>query len=231
MPVSNHPASDPITLAMKPVLLPDVGGLPADADRGVRLVSAAYDLLAEEGLEGLTVRAVLARTGLARRAFYDRFGGKDDLVLAVFEQTLRLAADHFRHEAALRESPVDGLREIVTGIIMGPLSYAAEDVEAGDRRSAALAHEHLRLAESRPAELQAALSPLVDLVALHISRGTAAGQLRACDPALAARLVYNLVSTTVHTALLSAQGLSPDVARRRQLAADIWEFCHRALAA
>lgn len=231
MAVPNTTASDPITIAMKPALIADVAGRPVEVDRGVRLVSAAYDLLAEEGLEGLTVRAVLARTGLARRAFYDRFGGKDDLVLAVFEQTLRLAANHFREQASLRESPVEGLREIVTGIIMGPLSYAAEDVEAGDRRSAALAHEHLRLAESHPAELQAALSPLVDLIALHISRGMAEGQFRDCDPVLAARLVYNLVSTTVHTALLSAQGLSPDVARRRQLAADIWEFCHRALAA
>ncbi|MFD2429696.1 hypothetical protein ACFSUK_19240 [Sphingobium scionense] len=38
-------------------------------DRNQQIVAAAYDLLDEEGLEGLTIRAVLQRTGLARRAF------------------------------------------------------------------------------------------------------------------------------------------------------------------
>ena len=57
-------------------------------DRNQQIVAAAYDLLDEEGLEGLTIRAVLQRTGLARRALYDRFAGKDDLVLAVFDHTI-----------------------------------------------------------------------------------------------------------------------------------------------
>src|SRR6185437_5015781 len=68
----------------------------ASPDRARLLISAAYDLLESEGLEGLTIRAVLKRTGLARRAFYERFAGKDDLVLAVFEQTIGLAASHYQ---------------------------------------------------------------------------------------------------------------------------------------
>ena len=60
---------------------------PATSDDGTEclrkqsIVEAAYALLDEEGLEGLTIRAMLKRTGLARRAFYERFAGKDDLVL------------------------------------------------------------------------------------------------------------------------------------------------------
>lgn len=205
--------------------------LHAESDRTAKLIAAAYDLLEQDGLEGLTIRAVLSRTGLARRAFYDRFGGKDDLVLAVFEQTLRQAAGYFQRLADEAATAVDALREIVNGIVMGRLSFTGASAETGDRRSAALAQEHLRLAESHPAELQAALSPLLDLIAQHIERGIAAGELRPCDPALAARLVYNLVSTTVHTQLLSEQGLNPDPDRRKQLAAEIWEFCRRALIA
>src|SRR4051794_238566 len=67
-------------------------------DRSRQIIGAAYELLADEGLEGLTIRAVLKRTGLSRRAFYERFSGKDDLVLGVFEQTIRLAALHYSHE-------------------------------------------------------------------------------------------------------------------------------------
>lgn len=210
---------------------PVSGALRAVEDRAGLLVAAAYDLLEDEGLEGLTIRAVLARSGLARRAFYDCFAGKDDLVLAVFEQTLRLAAEYFQQMAEKADNPMDGLRQIVTGIVMGRLSLMDPGERASDRRSAALSQEHLRLADSHPAELQAALSPLLDLIARYVASGIACGQMRPCDPALAARLVYNLVSTTVHTELLSELGLSPDAARRRALATDIWEFCRRALVA
>src|ERR1700720_3797553 len=63
-------------------------------ERSRKLVDAGYELLEEQGLEGLTIRAVLKRTGLSRRAFYERFEGKDDLVLAVFEHTIIAAASH-----------------------------------------------------------------------------------------------------------------------------------------
>src|SRR5580658_7265774 len=64
-------------------------------ERSRQIVDAAYELLEEEGLEGLTIRAVLSRTGLSRRAFYERFADKDDLVLAVFEHTIRMATSQY----------------------------------------------------------------------------------------------------------------------------------------
>jgi hypothetical protein len=47
-----------------------------------------------------------------------------------------------------------------------------------------------------------------------------------------ATLIYNLVSTTVHTELLAQESAPPDRAQRAQrarLAADLWEFCRRAI--
>ena len=49
-------------------------------ERSRQIVDAAYELLEEEGLEGLTIRAVLTRTGLSRRAFYERFADKAAIV-------------------------------------------------------------------------------------------------------------------------------------------------------
>ena len=63
------------------------------------IIAAANDLLEEVGLDGLTIRAILKRTGLARRAFYERFAGKDDLVLAVFDTTLEENLRLARREA------------------------------------------------------------------------------------------------------------------------------------
>jgi AcrR family transcriptional regulator len=200
--------------------------------RASRLVEAAYDLLDEGGLEGLTIRAVLSRTGLARRAFYDNFSGKDDLVLAVFEQTIRLATSYYRSLAATTVDPMERLSVIVSSIALGAADIDPDDEGgSGHQRNAALAREHLRLADSRPLELQQALAPLLDLIAQYLRDGLAAGQIRACDPEMTASLIYNLLSTTMHTELIAQQGDRPDRVHRLAMAAEIWEFCRRAIAA
>lgn len=198
--------------------------------RSRRIVAAAYELLDEAGLEGLTIRAVLSRTGLSRRAFYERFVGKDELMLAVFERTISLAAEHYRQQFRAVPDPVERLRLIVTHIVLGNGASVVEG-EFTNRRGAAMSREHLRLAESRPDALQRALSPLMSLIAQQLEDGMQAGLVRRDSATQLATLVYNLVATTVHTELLAHESLRPDPLRRQQLAHDLWEFCRRAIAA
>jgi AcrR family transcriptional regulator len=200
-------------------------------DREHRIVAAAYDLLDVEGLEGLTIRAVLARTGLARRAFYECFSGKDDLVLAVFETTLLGAAEYYAALAERLGDPLESIREIAQGIVLGRYNLEQDPGESIDRRSAAMAREHLRLAETRPDELQAALRPLLDFIAGQVRAGIRSGQLREADPDLQARLIYNIVATTAHTELIAQDRKGSDRERRRALAENLWEFCRRAIVA
>ena len=200
-------------------------------ERSRKIVPAAYELLEEHGLEGLTIRAVLERTALSRRAFYERFEGKDDLVLAVFEHTIRTAASRLTELANTTADPLERLRVIITYIVFGNLTVAAPDGAQSNRRAAALSREHLRLAESRPADLQAALRPLHAVITQQLSDGMQSGCIRRDDPQRMAALVYNLVSTTVHTELLAQESARPDLAQRTRLAEDIWEFCRRAITA
>lgn len=224
----DQPAADAATLDRSQAW--DERAAAGGEPRSRQIIEAAYDLLDEAGLEGLTIRAVLARTGLSRRAFYERFSGKDDLVVAVFEQTLRLAADHFREQVQGVADPMARLELIVISIVLGTRTGEV-DLEKSDRRGAAMSREHLRLAEARPDDLQAALRPLIALIAQQLSDGMAAGVVREYAPQRLAALVYNLVSTTVHTELLAEETGQPDRSRRVQLARDIWEFCRRAIAA
>jgi AcrR family transcriptional regulator len=200
-------------------------------ERSRKIVQAAYELLEDQGLEGLTIRAVLKRTGLSRRAFYERFEGKDDLVLAVFEHTIRSAASYLAELVRTTADPMERLRVIVTSLVFGNLTLAAPDGAQSNRRAAALSREHLRLADSRPADLQAALGPLHAVITQQLSDGMQAGCVRSDDPQRMAALVYNLVSTTVHTELLAQESAPPDRVQRTRLAEDIWEFCRRAIAA
>jgi AcrR family transcriptional regulator len=199
--------------------------------RSRQMVEAAYHLLEAEGLQGMTIRAVLKKTKLSRRAFYQRFAGKDDLVMAVFEQTIRLATRHYGEQIRSLPDPMQRLRLIVTCIALGSSTLRPEDTRQSSRRAAAMTREHLRLAESRPADLQAALSPLIALIARQLSSGIEAGLVRDEDPQRMATLVYNLVSTTVHAELLAQENTQPDRAYRAQLASDVWEFCRRAISA
>ena len=199
-------------------------------ERSRQIVDAAFGLLEEEGLEGLTIRAVLKQTGLSRRAFYERFADKDELVLAVFEHTIRVATRRYSEQVAGLADPMERLKLIVMSLVLGKNSSGATDRGERGRRAAAMSREHLRLAESRPDDLQAALSPLLSLIARQLSDGMDSGAVRRCDPQRLAALVYNLVSTTAHTELLAQKTARPDWARRVRLATDTWEFCRRALA-
>jgi AcrR family transcriptional regulator len=199
-------------------------------ERSRRIVEAAYDLLDEEGLEGLTIRAVLEKTGLSRRAFYERFAGKDDLMLAAFEQTIWLAARHYREQVAALADPMARINLIFTCLVLGQ-SNLQDTGGHSNRRAAAMSREHLRLGESRPDELQAALNPLITLIAEQLSSGMKVGLVRDGVPQRLAALVYNLVSTTLHTELLAQKGSRGDRGRRTKLAAEIWEFCRRAIVA
>jgi AcrR family transcriptional regulator len=192
------------------------------------IIAAANELLDEEGLDGLTIRAMLKRTGLARRAFYERFVSKDDLVLAVFEETLAQAAAFFAGEIAQLADPLARIGFIVIGLIMGALD---SEGGMGVRRVSAIVREHMRLAEARPAELDKALRPLLQVIADQISEGIRTGQLRECDPVLQATLIYNLVATTIHPDLLGNGPGRMASDHRQKLADEIWEFCRRAIVA
>jgi AcrR family transcriptional regulator len=189
--------------------------------RSRRLVDAATEILRREGVDGLTVQAVVERAGLSLRAFYQRFAGKDELLLAVFEETMRDAAVHLRAEIAPFSDPLERLRVLVTGIFLR--SHSA-DVLA---QSVPLSHEHLRLAEARPAELRHAIEPLIALLAEQVETGMRAGVVREGDPRRLAVLIHHLVAGQIHGVLLGT--VTEDDAERS--GEELWQFCLRAIRA
>ena len=54
--------------------------------RSSKFLAAAIELLNETGRVDFTVQNVVERSKLSLRAFYQHFGGKDELVLAIFEE-------------------------------------------------------------------------------------------------------------------------------------------------
>ena len=106
-------------------------GVSADdrrARRRAQLVEAGLDVLGADGLANTTMTAVCARAGLTERYFYESFGGRDELLIAIFDAFSAEATDAAL--AALAAAPPDLLARCRAA------AGAIIDVLTGDPRKA-----------------------------------------------------------------------------------------------
>lgn len=83
-----------------------------------RLLDAARELLAHDGIQGASVEHICERAGFSRGAFYSNFSSKEDLILAMFHrektlmfQSVQAAADIDSLEGMDATASVDAIME------------------------------------------------------------------------------------------------------------------------
>src|SRR4026208_763799 len=97
---------------MDEVEIPDDGTTPAWRQRAVsrslsaarsraeqrvqRFLDAAFELIDEKGTTEFTIQEVVDRSKQSLRGFYQYFDGKDELLLALFEETTRESIEDIR---------------------------------------------------------------------------------------------------------------------------------------
>ena len=69
----------------------------------------------ERGRPGkdFTVQEVVERSGQSLRSFYQYFGGKHELLLALFEESVRSTAEHLEQKIAEEDDPLERLHRFV----------------------------------------------------------------------------------------------------------------------
>src|ERR671924_309178 len=65
-----------------------------------RFLDAALALMNSSETKDFTVQQVVERSGQSLRSFYQYFAGKYELLLALFEESVRSAAEHLREAVA-----------------------------------------------------------------------------------------------------------------------------------
>lgn len=185
--------------------------------RARRLVDAARALAAESGSSTFPVADVAARAGVSLRSFYRHFSGRDDLLLALFEEEARLGAKLLAEALGESGGPLERLRRYVVGLF----GY----VVTGSGYASLLVREHLQLGERRADEMRVALAPLVDMLDVELAAAAAAGDIRPVDRHDAI-IVFSLILSHVHAAILFAPDEDAATA-----AARLWEFCRAGLRA
>ncbi len=108
--------------------------LAPDPDTRRAILAAASESLREQGVQGLSIAAVLQRAELSTRAFYRHFESKDQLVSAVFVEMARTEKRRLRRRMAAAGGPV----EAVAAWIDGRLDLAFSESIKSDLRHMSL---------------------------------------------------------------------------------------------
>jgi len=167
---------------------------PADnngRDFAKEIIIAAWALVEDDGALDFTVKQVIERAGVALQTFYRYFGNKDELLLAMFEESMRDGVPRVLVGRRTRD-PVAHLRHLVTAPIV--MKY---DEQA--RRSLRWrGRERQRLLEFFPEAVEAVYEPYRAAVADAIVAVCEAGMGTCTRPDVDARLVLHLVQEMAH---------------------------------
>jgi AcrR family transcriptional regulator len=191
-----------------------------------RFLDAAKDIITEKGSTDFTVQEVIDRSRQSLRSFYQHFDGKHELLLALFEDALRLATEQIAVAAGRRGDPVGTLREAV-----GVLFELSRPDPAVCRPLFTDFAPQLLL--THPAEVRRAYAPLLELLTGLIASAATAGQLRA---GVAPRRAAALTMETVMFVAQTTGGPGPldgsgDGDARPITADEVWEFCAHGIVA
>jgi AcrR family transcriptional regulator len=150
------------------------------AERRVqRFLDAALELMSTSESKDFTVQQVVERSGQSLRSFYQYFAGKYELMLALFEESVRTTAAHLEEQVAPVDQPLDRLRLFLSEY------YALCSPPASGKGKAKRTPNPLAIAEfaqqlltAHPKEAAQAFRPLVAVLEGLLDDAAADGVLR-----------------------------------------------------
>ena len=72
-----------------------------------RFLDAAFELIDEKGTTEFTIQEVVEQSKQSLRGFYEYFAGKDELLLALFEESIREAGEDINQAVDTQTDPLD----------------------------------------------------------------------------------------------------------------------------
>jgi AcrR family transcriptional regulator len=147
-------------------------------NRVQRFLDAGFELLTDsESGRDFTVQEVVERSGQSLRSFYQYFGGKHELLLALFEESVRSTADHLRALGSEVDDSLERLHLFVTEYYR--LCRPGRKERSKTSPAPVMVEFAQQLLTAHPAEASRAFSPLVSLFAGILDEAAATGAVRA----------------------------------------------------
>jgi AcrR family transcriptional regulator len=146
-------------------------------NRVQRFLDAALELMNDGSGKEFTVQEVVERSGQSLRSFYQYFGGKHELLLASFEETVGSTADLLRDKIADEDDPLERVHRFVVEYYRvcrpAPRSKSAKKPIAP-----VMVEFAQQLLTAHPAEAARAFEPLVSLFREVLDQAAEAGVIR-----------------------------------------------------
>lgn len=144
-----------------------------------RFLDAALELMSDSDSKDFTVQQVVERSGQSLRSFYQYFAGKYELLLALFEESVRTTAEHLEELTGKLDDPMERLQAFVVEYyrICTP-SRKKRTSRADGPNPTAIAEFAQQLLTDHPQEAASAFGPLVELMERLLDDAAAAGALR-----------------------------------------------------
>jgi AcrR family transcriptional regulator len=186
-----------------------------------RFLDAALDLMSTSPGKDFTVQEVVDRSGQSLRSFYQYFAGKYELLLALFEESVRSTAAHLREFVADEQDPLERLHQFVI-----EYDRVCQPAQKGRSTKKALAPVMAEFAQqlltTHPKEASRAFGPLVTLFEEILEGASSAGVVR---PGLSHSGLAGVVLQAVMFNTF-ARTISGSSARRvgDEAGEDLWQF-------
>jgi AcrR family transcriptional regulator len=193
-------------------------------ERVQRFLDAAFALVDEKGSTEFTIQEVVDRSKQSLRSFYEYFDGKDALVLALFEETVREAVDDIEAAVAAETDPLARLRAFA--ITLHEWCDPDESVhKRGHHSRRPISEYSSHLAPNHADRVRAALRPQTQLLRELVAAAAEAGAIHVDDVRRASALM-------LQTVMYSGFGNRLIDNPQRKLDAEAtWDFCLHGLGA
>src|SRR5262245_17501636 len=182
------------------------------------LLDAAFALMDERGTSDFTIQEVVDRSKQSLRGFYQYFDGKDELLFALLEESIREALEDLRSAVESESKPLARLRAFTIR-----LHEWCEPLGARRKRGAhnrlPISEFSLQLAVKDADRLAAATAPISRMLIELLEAAVAAGALHVTETGRAALLIQQ---TVMYGWLMNRFVQNP---RSRVTAEDAWDFC------
>jgi AcrR family transcriptional regulator len=183
-----------------------------------RFLDAAFELIDAKGDTEFTIQEVVDRSKQSLRGFYQYFGGKDELLFALLEETIREAVGDLRASVDAGSGPLERLR-----VFTIRLHEWCEPVETPRKRKAysrlPISEFSLQLAVKDPERVAAVMAPISRILLELLEAAVAGGAIKATDTRRTAVLIQQ---TVMYGWLMNRLVQKPQM----QVTAEAtWEFC------
>jgi AcrR family transcriptional regulator len=188
-----------------------------------RFIDAALELMNDsESGKDFTVQEVVERSGQSLRSFYQYFGGKQELLLALFEESVQSTVDAVWDKVKDEDDALERLHIFVVEYYRRCRPPAKSRKATKKDPTRALAEFAQQLLTAQPTEAARAFSPLVALFGEVLTEAEAAGYLRSNLPkaqisgVVLEAIMFNAFSATIGGLSMEADAGDP--------AEQLWEL-------